>query len=84
MRGGVSSNEYSCAHGAQINFKDLTLVFSTYFNYDFGKLPSNYARTAANAMCTLPYDTNLVRRGNANPFETTYRYVHTDREKNNK
>jgi hypothetical protein len=22
--GGVSANEYSCAHGAQINFEDIT------------------------------------------------------------
>jgi hypothetical protein len=27
----MSSNEYSCAHGAQINFGDLTL----YFNVDW-------------------------------------------------
>jgi hypothetical protein len=26
--GGVSSNEYSCAHGAQINFGDLALYFT--------------------------------------------------------
>jgi hypothetical protein len=29
---GVSANEYSCAHGAQINFGDLT----PYITYDLG------------------------------------------------
>jgi hypothetical protein len=30
---GVSANEYSCAHGAQINFRDLT----PYLTYDTHK-----------------------------------------------
>ncbi len=69
--------KYSCAHGAQINFKDLTLVFSTYFNYDFGKLPSNYSRTAAR--CTY-HTMRTLLGGDANPFETTtYIYVYTER-----
>jgi hypothetical protein len=28
---GVSSNEHSCAHGAQINFGDLTSIFNLWF-----------------------------------------------------
>ncbi len=35
MRGrgcGVSANEYSCAHGVQINFGDLTLYLTYAFN----------------------------------------------------
>ncbi len=32
VAGGVSANEYSCAHGTQINFGDLT----PYLTYDFG------------------------------------------------
>ncbi len=31
--GGVPANEYSCAHGAQINFRDLT----PYLTYEAGK-----------------------------------------------
>jgi hypothetical protein len=31
---GISANEYSCAHGAQINFRDLT-PYLTYGSYEF-------------------------------------------------
>jgi hypothetical protein len=30
---GVSANEYSCAHGAQINFVDLILYLTYVYNY---------------------------------------------------
>jgi hypothetical protein len=30
---GVSANEYSCAHGAQINFRDLAPYFLTCVRY---------------------------------------------------
>jgi hypothetical protein len=45
---GVSANEYSCAHGAQINFGDLT----PYLTYDYGDVLTT-ARLVANLMQVL-------------------------------
>jgi hypothetical protein len=42
--GGVSANEYSCAHGAQINFRDLT-PYITYDCSPLGDSPRDVGRT---------------------------------------
>jgi hypothetical protein len=47
--GGVSAKEYSCAHGAQINFGDLT----PYLTYDVGRysvLRHHYLQQASGQM----------------------------------
>jgi hypothetical protein len=58
--GGVSANEYSCAHGAQINFGDLT----PYLTY--GRAQAKYALLLDNE--THPpssFHVGLLRRGNS-------------------
>ncbi len=59
---GVSANEYSCAHGAQINFGDLT----PYLTYDFILYSilgiSRALSTVVNGFVELPYKYLLMRR----------------------
>ncbi len=53
--GGVSANEYSCAHGSPINFGDLT----PYFTYDNTQQDSGFSQR----ITSLPLFSNSVKGG---------------------
>ncbi len=52
---GVSANEYSCSHGAQINFGDLTL-YLTYARVSFTKNDGNFLEQEGPGLWAKPGD----------------------------
>ncbi len=53
--GGVSAKEYSGAHGAQINFGNLTLFLSYGFKTDLRKCPSSVLITPFSSQIVFRY-----------------------------
>jgi hypothetical protein len=69
-RCGVSANEYSCAHGAQINFGDLTLYLTYALYYLLTHTLDNDSESLRVGLCIL-YLFQIVRKNTQFSLEAT-------------
>jgi hypothetical protein len=75
---GVSANEYSCTHGTQINFGDLTpyLTMSVRFNSTFAKRDKKQALTDLLGISTNWFKTsNVFQNGEVRPPNKDFVYL---------